>query len=152
MERFFYSVLPLIWLLAAAGVALLLYKSSRAFIQAERIVGIPVKDVRVTGSIAIFAIVYVLLWQTTEKMLVYDRQAHTVSVDRSSLTQMQDLASQTEVAAVRLASCADIPMRIRQCPAVDVDELRDDAERLNRLLSAAADAGGGDEEVQSGAQ
>jgi phosphoglycerol transferase MdoB-like AlkP superfamily enzyme len=53
--------LPVLWAAVAAGVALLLYKTSKSFLDGLDMPGLPLKGLRIAGSVVIFVVVFLLL-------------------------------------------------------------------------------------------
>jgi hypothetical protein len=58
-------LMPLVWLVAALAAAMILYWTSKAFLDAEEMFGVPIKRLRLGGSVVIFALVFVILWKST---------------------------------------------------------------------------------------
>lgn len=89
--------MPLIWAAVSLLVALILYWTSKAFISGDQLFGLPVKQVRIGGSVVIFALVFMLLRQATT--------AGTVYVPASSLIALGRAAEQVDAARADVETC-----------------------------------------------
>lgn len=91
--------LPMIWLVLSFGIAIFLYRTSKSFIEADQLFGLPVKQVRLGGSVVIFVIVFVMLrWAT-----VTDR----LQVHSDELTRLSTLATEADAARSDVAACIE---------------------------------------------
>lgn len=118
-------ILPVVWGILAAVIALLLYKSSKSLIEGLSIPGMPAKSVRIAGSAAIFVIAFFLLQNATA--------GDGVLVPKAKFGEMRDSVARLDGATVDLAGCAAIDDTLSLC-AQHVKAVRLEAQKVRQLL------------------
>lgn len=120
-------VLPVLWAVVAAVIALLLYKTSESVLKGLAIPGI--KGLRLAGSAAIFVVVFLLLRSSTDTA---SRPRGQV-VAPAELTNLRELAERVENDMVELNGCVATVDAIEPC-ADKVQQARVDAHRLKQAI------------------
>ena len=120
-------VLPVLWAVVAAVIALLLYKTSESVLKGLAIPGI--KGLRLAGSAAIFVVVFLLLRSSTDTASRPQGQV----VAPAELTNLRELAERVENDMVELNGCVATVDAIEPC-ADKVQQARGDAHRLKQAI------------------
>lgn len=116
-------VLPTIEACVAAAIALLLYRSSKALVEAESIGGVPVKGMRVAGSAAIFVIALMLMLSATPR--------GDVLLSQGDARQLREGIGRIEDEAAELSNCYKLDPADKDC-ADRVARVLGEARRLKR--------------------
>lgn len=121
-------LLPVLWAIVSCGIALVLYKTSKSVFEGDSLLGVPAKKIRLTGSVVIAVIVFLLIKQATprENLLALPKGSAILTQDqkRNVIGQSQEL----EAVLMDLNGCLQMA---REGPGCS-----DDAHRA-RVLSAA---------------
>jgi len=120
--------LPIIWVVVSTVVALLLYQTSKGVLQADQVLGIPVKNVRLAGSVVIFCVVFLLMRQSTSI------ETNAISVRRSDVEALNTTVTELERASVRLNTCAAAGMLDTTDCAEAAELLRDKTAQLRNKI------------------
>ena len=113
-----YLLLPIVWAIVATVVGLILYKTSRAFIQDTSVeaTGRPSKEaefksekrrrIRLTGSIAIATVTFAGLWYATVNLVdsrteqvLQEFERNAVEIDRRLLSAQAAISSGNDLTA-----------------------------------------------------
>ena len=103
-----YAVLlPLAWLAAATGAALLLYRSSSALFDGDSIGPVKAKRIRLTGSVVIAALAYIGMWQATSRLGLLAAGPDRLVVGQQDAMSMVKAALEHEEHMVEVSGCAE---------------------------------------------
>ena len=100
--RFQNLLMPLIWLISSLVAALILYWTSKALLDVDQLFGVPVKKLRLGGSVVIFLTVFFVLWKSTN----YDM----IGVSSAQLERVQAAADALENTLPILEACHESRM------------------------------------------
>lgn len=114
---FLLYLFPVLWIAAATVVALLLYRTSRAFVQHGSAGESGTKRVRLVGSIAIAVVVFVLLWEATPSLTPDAASVRLMPAQEKALNERRVALVQ---AWGRYQACIDMPA-VRSCPEQQAD-------------------------------
>jgi hypothetical protein len=90
-------LMPLVWLCGSLLAAMILYWTSKAFLDAEEMFGIPIKRLRLGGSVVIFLLVFFVLWKST----TFD----TIAVRPADMEQIREAAVALQNTLPMLEAC-----------------------------------------------
>jgi len=104
--------LPILWIAAATVVALLLYRTSKAFVEHRTTSGPETRRVRLVGSIAIALVVFVVLWRASPSL---DADPAAVTLAPAQLRQLDARRVTLAQAWMAYEACLDVP-GVDRCP------------------------------------
>ena len=109
-------LLPMLWAIVSAAIGLILYKSSTALVAGDGNVGpFRSKEVRLTGSVAIAALVAVGLWYATPEAALDVAARDARIVPQSRLVALHEASLLTESRMAEVAACAEMTGSLAGC-------------------------------------
>lgn len=134
-------LLPVLWAGLAAGVALLLYRTSGALIEGDSLFGLPVKGVRLTGSVVIFLVAFYAVNRATTDVAALRADPSRISVAKSDVERLGELSQQVDSDAVDIAACPDMNLTAAECgrPIAALRVKTRDIQTIVERMNAGAD-------------
>jgi len=127
-------LLPTIWAIVSTTVAVVLYRSSSAIFSGNELMGLPAKKVRLTGSIVIAIIIFLLIRGATPVENLIVNSPDSLIMSRDQKVYLELASDQLEASIVDLNGCIAMES-VANCAEVGQRARVDAADLKNRILS-----------------
>lgn len=130
-------LLPVLWAIVATAIGLVLYRSSNAFFESDRLPSLPAKQIRLTGSVVIAALAFLGMRQATPVSAMEDAVAGMRARPEHEYGTLVESSRRLESQMMELAGCAEMTQSLVGCQS-DISAARRSSQQVRELSEAMA--------------